>query len=237
LRLLVGVRLVRLGGHNLGFSFGYYELFFPLVCIYCGDKYIPPDVSDFRSPSDDCGSAACLICRQDSGNKESTNAGSSFSSAPTVVGTPEAWVIPTTPKMPFPMEGFGDNESGGKTTVRWSPYMEELDSANSMSFELMPTENGSVGKEGRCASPMRDLVLDVAGTSYVVPAVLSYVSSIVEKNEGEPWDGDAYLYAVIIPRTYGAAMSYALWYKKKNGDCSCQECKRWCRYWWGKVME
>jgi len=38
--------------------------------------------------------------------------------------------------------------------------MEELDSSNSSSFELMPTENGAAGKEGRCASPVRDLVLD-----------------------------------------------------------------------------
>jgi len=60
-------------------------------------------------------------------------------------------------------------------------------------------------------------VLDGTGSSYVVPAVLSYVSSNGEKNEGEPWDGDAYLYAAIIPATYGAAMSYALWYKKING--------------------
>jgi len=71
--------------------------------------------------------------------------------------------------------------------------MEELDSSNSSTFELMPTENGSVGKEDRCASPVRDLVLNGKGSSYVVPAVLSYVSSNGEKNESEPWDGDAYL--------------------------------------------
>jgi len=41
-------------------------------------------------------------------------------------------------------------------------------------------------KEDRCASPVRDLVLDETGSSYVVPAVLSYVSSNGEKNEGEP---------------------------------------------------
>jgi len=80
-------------------------------------------------------------------------------------------------------------------------------------------------------------VLDGAGSSYVVPAVLSCGSSNGEKNEGEPWDGDAYLYAAIISRMYGASMSYSLWYKKMNGDCSCQECKRWCPYWWSKVME
>jgi len=154
-----------------------------------------------------------------------------------MVGTPETWVIPTTAKMPFWMVGFGDCEGGGKKTVRWSPSMEELDSSNSSSFEMMPTENGSVGKEDRCASPVRDLVLDGTGSSYVVPAVLSYVSSNGEKNDGEPWDSNAYLYVAIIPGTCGAAMSYALWYKKMNGDCSCQECKRWCRYWWGKVME
>jgi len=194
-------------------------------------------VCDFQSTLDNCGLATCSICRQDSGNEESTDAGSSFCSAPMKVGTNKAWVIPMTPKMPFPMEGFGDSEGGGKKTVRWSPYMEELDSSNSSSFELMPTENGSVVKEDRCASPVRNLVLDGPGSRYVVPAVLSYVSSNGEKNECEPWDGHAYLYTAIIPETYGAVMYYALWHKKMNRDCSCQECKRWCRYWWGKVME
>ena len=68
-----------------------------------------------------------------------------------MVGTPEGWVIPTMTKMPFPMEGFGDSEGGGRKTVRWAPYMEELDSSNSLSFELMPTENSSVVKEGKGA--------------------------------------------------------------------------------------
>ena len=139
--------------------------------------------------------------------------------------------------MPFPMEGFGDSEGGGKKTMSWSPYTEELDSSNSSSFERMPTKSGAVEKEDRCASPLRNLVLDGTGSSYVVPAVVSYVSSNGEKNEGEPWDGDAYLYIAIIPGTYGGAMSYTLWYKKMNMNCSCQEYKRWCRYWWGKVME
>jgi len=211
--------------------------YFSPLSVYCGDKYVAPDENDFRSTLNDCGSAACLICSQDSGNEESTDATSSFSPAPTMVGTPEVWLIPTTPKMPFPMEGLGDCEGGGKKTVRWSTYMEELDSSNSTSFELMPTENGSGGQEDRCVSPVRNLVLDGTGSSYVVPVVLSYVSSCFEKNEGEPWDGDAYLYTAIIPGTYGAAMSYALWYKKMNGDYSSQECKRWCRYWRVKVME
>jgi len=211
--------------------------YFSSLSVYCGDKYVAPDVSDFRSTLDDCGSAACSIHRQDSGNEYGTDACSSFSSAPMMVGTPEAWVIPTTPKMPFSMEGFGDSEGGGKKTVKWSSYMQELDSSNCLSFELRLTENGSVVKEDRCASPVRNLVLDGTGTSYLVPAVLSYVSSNSEKNEGQTWDGDAYLYFANIPGTYGAAMSYALCYKKMNGDCSCQECKRWCRFWWGKVME
>jgi len=123
--------------------------------------------------------------------------------------------------MPFLMQGFRNSEGGSKKTVRWSPYMEELDSSNSSSFELMPTENGSIRKEDRYASPVKNQVLDGTGSSYAVPAVLSYVSSNGEKNEGEPWDGDAYLYAAIIPGTYGAAMSYCFWYKKMNGDCSC----------------
>ena len=97
--------------------------YFSPLSIYCGDKYVPPDVSDFRSTSHDCGSAACSICRQDIGNQESTDTGLSFSSAPTMVGTSEAWVTPTTPKMPFPLEDFGDSEGGGKKTVRCYSYV------------------------------------------------------------------------------------------------------------------
>ena len=110
--------------------------------------------------------------------------------------------------------------------MTWSPYMEDLDSSNFTSFELMPSENGSVVKKDKCASPVRNLVLREAGSSYVVPAVPSNVSSNGEKIEGEPWDCDSYLYTAFIPGMYGAAMSYTLWYKKLNGDCSCQECKR-----------
>jgi len=77
--------------------------YFSPLSVYCGDKYVAPDMSDFRYTSDDCGSDSCSICRQDSGNEESTDDGSSFSSAPIMAGTPEAWVIPTTPKMPIRM--------------------------------------------------------------------------------------------------------------------------------------
>jgi len=154
-----------------------------------------------------------------------------------MVGTPEAWVVVTTHKMPFPMEGFGDSEGGGQGTVWWSSYIEALGTSKCSSFELMPTESSSVGKEDRCASLVRNLVLDGIGSSYVVPAVLWYSSSNGEKNEGEPWYCDAYSYAPIIPWTYGAVISYALWYKKMNRNCSCQKCKGWCRYCWGKVME
>jgi len=156
--------------------------YFSRLSIYYENKYVALYVRDFRSTSDDCSSAACSICKQDSWNEESTDARLSFSSTPTMVGTPEAWVIPMTTKMPFPMEPFGDSEGSGKKTVRWSPYMEELNSSNSSSFELMPTNSSSVGKEGRCASPMRDLVLNGTGSTYVVPAILSYVSSDGEKN-------------------------------------------------------
>jgi len=48
--------------------------YFSSLSVDCGDKYVTRDVSDFRSTSDDCGWAACLICRQDSGNEESTDA-------------------------------------------------------------------------------------------------------------------------------------------------------------------
>jgi len=88
------------------------------LSVDCGNNYVALEVSDFRSSSDDCYSAACLICRQDSGNGESTKAGSLFSSTPIIVGTPEVWVIPRMPKMPFPMEGYGDSKGGGKYTVR-----------------------------------------------------------------------------------------------------------------------
>ena len=114
--------------------------------------------------------------------------------------------------------------------MKWSPYIEVLDSSNSSRFELVATESGPVGKEGRCALSVRNLVLDGTGTRYVVPAVLSYFSSNSEKKEGELWDGDVYFHVAIIPGAYGAVMSCALWYKKKKVDCSCQECKRWCRY-------
>jgi len=53
--------------------------YFSSLSVYCGDKYVAPRVSDIRSTSDDCGQAACSICRQDSGNEKSTGAGSSFS--------------------------------------------------------------------------------------------------------------------------------------------------------------
>jgi len=109
--------------------------------------------------------------------------------------------------MPLPMEGSGDSEGGIKKTMRWSPLMEGLNSLNSSSFEVMPTDGSSLGKEGKCASPVRDLGLDGTGSTYVVPAIHSYVSSNCRKNEGEPWDGDPYLYAAIIPGTYSAAMS------------------------------
>ena len=106
-----------LGGHNGSYSFGYYELFFPLVRILWG-QILRSGRERFRSTSDDFGSATCSICRQDSGTEESTEGGLPFSSAPTMVGIPEARVIPTTPKMPFPMKGFGHSDGGGKKTVR-----------------------------------------------------------------------------------------------------------------------
>jgi len=87
--------------------------------------------------------------------------------------------------------------------------MEEFDSSNSSSFELMSTESGSVRKEDRCGSPVRNLVLDRTGSSYVVTVVFSYISSNSEKNVGEPWDAEAYLYATIISGTYCSSMTYA----------------------------
>ena len=67
----------------------YITSYFSPLSGFCGNKYLAPDVSDFRSTSDDCGSAACLICRQDSGNEECTDAGSPFSFVSKMEGSPE----------------------------------------------------------------------------------------------------------------------------------------------------
>ena len=50
--------------------------YFSPLSVYCGDKYVPLDMSNFRRTLDDCGSTACSMCRQESGNEESTDAGS-----------------------------------------------------------------------------------------------------------------------------------------------------------------
>jgi len=121
--------------------------------------------------------------------------------------------------MLFPIKGFGLNEGGSRKTLWWSTYIEELNSSNSSNFELMPTESGSVGKDGRCTSPVRNLVLDRIGSSYIVPGKLLYRSSNSEKDKRKPRNSDMYLYFVIIPKTFDTMMSYALWYNKLNGDC------------------
>jgi len=64
-----------------------------------------------------------------------------------MVGTPEAWIIPTMPKIPLPIEAFGDGVGGGKKPIRWAPNMEELDSSNPARFELMPTESCAFWKQ------------------------------------------------------------------------------------------
>ena len=74
-----------------------------------------------------------------------------------MVGSHEAWVIPMMPKMSCQIEGVGDSEDGGQKTMRWFPYIEELDMSNSTSFVLMPIQSGSVGEDGRCTSPLRNL--------------------------------------------------------------------------------
>jgi len=117
-----------------------------------------------------------------------------------IVGTSQAWVMITMPKMPFPIYGFGYREVDSRKTIRWSPYMEELSSLNSSSFTPMPTESGLAGKKGRCASPIRNLMLDKTGSNYIVPAVLLYIISIDEKNKGKLYDSDVYLHPIIIPR-------------------------------------
>jgi len=83
--------------------------YFSPLSVYCGDKYLAPDMNDFWSTSDDYGLAACLIYRYDGGKEEIMDAGSSFSSPPTMVATPEAWVIPKKPKVSFQMDGFRDS--------------------------------------------------------------------------------------------------------------------------------
>jgi len=90
------------------------------------------------------------------------------------------------------MCGFRYSVSGGKEAVRWSPYKEELAYSNSLSLELMPPKSGLVEKEGRCTSPVKDLVWDRTGSRYLVPGELSYVPSSSKKNEHEPCHADVY---------------------------------------------
>ena len=59
--------------------------YFSHLSVYCGDNYVTLNESNFLLTSGDCASVACLRCRQDSGNEESTNASSSFTSAPMMV--------------------------------------------------------------------------------------------------------------------------------------------------------
>jgi len=134
--------------------------YFSPLSVHSGDKYVTTDMSDFQATLCDCSSATYSICRQDSGNQESIGTTSSFSFTATILGIPEVWVILRMPKMPLLIECFGHCEGGGNKTVKWSPYVEELDSSNSSSFELMPTEHCSVRKEVRCTLPVRDMVLD-----------------------------------------------------------------------------
>jgi len=167
-------------------TYSYITIYFSHLSLYCRNKNITTDVSDFRSTLDDSSLATYLICRQDSGKEESTYTGSLFSSTPEMVGTPEEWVILMTSKMSFWMRGFRDREAGGAKIIRWSPYMEELVTSNFSSFGLIQTESGSVRKEDRYISPVRELVLNATGSSCVVPAILLYVSSNSEKNDREP---------------------------------------------------
>jgi len=57
--------------------------------------------------------------------------------------------------------------------------------SNSENVDIMLTAGSSVRKEGRCPLPVIDLVLDVIGSSYVVPAALSYISSNGGKHKGK----------------------------------------------------
>jgi len=129
--------------------------------------------------------------------------------------------------MPFQIEGFFKNVGGGKKPAKWSSHKKGLDDSNHTSYELMPAKAGLDGLGGRCSSPVRDLVLDGMESSYIVSAVLSCVSSAGEKVESEPWNGDMYVYVAVIAGMFSTVISYAFWYKKLNGDRSCQECNKW----------
>lgn len=80
-------------------------------------------------------------------------------------------------------------------------------------------------------------MLDGTGSTYIVPAILSYASSKGEKNDNQIWDSDKYFYTAIILGIFGAVISYALKIKKINEDCHCQEYKRCCRHWVSKVIQ
>jgi len=75
-------------------------------------------------------------------------------------------------KMHFLKQGFRDVEGGVKKTLRWTPYMEYLDSLNSTSCKLIPTESGAVGNDDRFVPPMKNQLFNGRGSSNVVPTVL-----------------------------------------------------------------
>ena len=52
-------------------------------------------------------------------------------------------------------------------------------------------------------------MLDGIAGSYVVPTTLSYDSSNSKKNQGEPLEGDVYIYDRIIPGVYGPVLVWA----------------------------
>jgi len=63
--------------------------YFSSLYVYCGDNYITLEVSDCQLTSYDCYLAACTLCWQDSRNKESMDAGLSFSSPLMILSTPK----------------------------------------------------------------------------------------------------------------------------------------------------
>lgn len=52
----------------------------------------------------------------------------------------------------------------------------------------------------------------------------------------DAWDDDYWLGLPIISGTTGAAFCNSL-VSYRNSDDECGDCKDWCRYWWGYVLE
>ena len=114
--------------------------------------------------------------------------------------------------------------SGGKS-VQWSDWMTCFSADGTFEFQK---EGSPIAKEVEMVQPEEegdlscDASSDCSSFDYAIP---------------EPWDDVDLLHVPILPGTWGAAFSTALWYMGGSQCGGCQECKRNCGYLWEKIGE